>query len=94
MLVLLIPKVKLLLSLNSTKLFDFENGYAKVGKGEKWGLIDHTGNYFVKTEYDGVSNVYNGNVIANIGERHGLIINSEFKEVSGADKIWDFSHNC
>ncbi|WP_223032172.1 WG repeat-containing protein [Hanstruepera marina] len=75
------------------KVFNFENGYAKVLEGEKWGLIDTSGNYFVKTEYDGVSNFYNGNVVANKGESYGLIINGEFKEIPGAEKIWDFSVN-
>ena len=47
----------------------------------------------MKTEYDGVSNYYDGNVIATLGDAHGLIINNEFKIVSGAEKIWDFSNN-
>ncbi|MCB0387835.1 MAG: WG repeat-containing protein, partial [Winogradskyella sp.] len=76
-----------------TKAFDFENGYAKVLENGKWGLIDPSGNYFVKTEYDGVSNYYDGNVVANLGDTHGLIINNEFKVVEGAEKIWDFSNN-
>ncbi len=73
------------------KAFNFENGYAKVRENDKWGLIDTSGNYYVKTEYDGVSNVYNGQIVANKGETYGLIINGEFKEVPGAQKIWDFS---
>ena len=75
------------------KAFDFVNGYAKVKENDKWGLIDTSGNYFVKTEYDGISNVYNGQIVANKGETHGLVINGEFKEVVGAQDIWDFSVN-
>ncbi|MBP93519.1 WG containing repeat-containing protein [Bizionia echini] len=77
-----------------TKVFNFENGSAKVLENDKWGLVDASGKYIVKTEYDGVSNEYNGHIVANIGERYGLIINGEFKEVPGAEKIWDFSHNA
>ncbi|WP_418510538.1 WG repeat-containing protein [Corallibacter sp.] len=76
-----------------TKAFDFVNGYSKVLENNKWGLVDPTGKYLVKTEYDGVSNFYNGNIVANKGETYGLIINGEFKPVSGANKIWDFSNN-
>jgi hypothetical protein len=81
---------KVIVPTKFNKVFNFENGYAKVREGEKWGLIDASGNYFVKTEYDGVSNFY-GTVVANIGNRQGLIVNGEFKEVEGAQKIWDFS---
>ena len=77
------------------KAFAFLNGYSKVRVGDKWGLIDKTGSYFVKPEYDGVSKVYNTNkvVTAKKGEQNGLIINGEFKVIEGAEKIWDFSLN-
>lgn len=75
------------------KAFNFENGYAKVKEYDKWGLIDTSGKFFVKADYDGISSVYEGNIVARRGERHGLIINGEFKEVEGAQKVWDFSVN-
>lgn len=84
---------KIVIAPKFQKAFNFENGYAKVRENDKWGLIDESGNYFVKTEYDGISNFLNGQVVGNKGDVYGLIVDGEFKEVSGAQKIWDFSVN-
>ncbi|MEO8933315.1 MAG: WG repeat-containing protein, partial [Xanthomarina sp.] len=84
-------KGKVVVPAKFKKVFNFENGYAKVLEDDKWGLIDPSGSYFVKPEYDGISNFYDGHVVANMGDKHGLIINKKFKEVPGAEKIWDFS---
>lgn len=72
------------------KVFPFQNGYSKVLENGKWGLIDKTGAYFVKTEYDGISNVSKGPIVAEMGTSKGLIVNGQFKEIPGAEKIWDF----
>lgn len=76
-----------------SKVFNFKNGSAKVLENNKWGLVGADGKYVVKTEYDGVSNAYNNHIVANIEDRHGLIVNGKFREVPGAEKIWDFSKN-
>ncbi|OMP31431.1 WG repeat-containing protein [Mangrovimonas sp. DI 80] len=76
-----------------SKVFGFVNGYAKAQENEKWGLVDGSGNYFVPTEYDGVSNVYHDKVIVSKGGVYGIISNGAFKEVEGAQKVWDFMYN-
>jgi len=75
------------------KIKKFVNGYAKVLENGHWGLIDVKGQYFVKPTYDAISNVYEGNVTAKMGETNGLIISGVFKAIPGAQKIWDFSRN-
>lgn len=72
---------------------DFEKGYSRVKIGDKWGLINKNGDFFVNAEYDFISDVYSGNIVAKKGDVFGLIVNGNFKEVPGAQKIWDFYFN-
>ena len=47
----------------------------------------------MQPDYENISNVYNNTIVATKDQLHGLIIKGAFKEVPGAQKIWDFSVN-
>ena len=68
----------------------FENGYARVKNGGRWGIIDKTGKVVVEIIYDEVGNFHKNTTWVKNGTAFGLVIAGKFKAVEGAEKIWDF----
>lgn len=56
-----------------TKAYPFENGRAKVQKGDKWGYIGTDGKPVIKIEYDNIEEFQNGIARVKKGKKYGYI---------------------
>lgn len=72
----------------------YEEGVLKVKKGDKYGLIDYTGNEILKPEYEkiealpGVTNsilIKNGDKVGLCDNKANIIIPVEYKEIKGIE---------
>lgn len=68
----------------------FVNGHARFKDGVLWGLIDKTGKIVVEPIYTEIGNYAPEGIIAEKGDKHGIIANGTFNEVKGAVKLWKF----
>ncbi len=72
------------------KIFSVTGGYAKVQKGDLFGLVDKTGKVVIEPVYQDIGKYSNGVLKAKKDGVFGLIINGKFSPVEGAIKIWNF----
>lgn len=56
-----------------THAYPFENGMAKVAKGEKWGYINESGKAIVPIQYDNIEPFENGLARVQKGKKYGYI---------------------
>lgn len=64
---------KIVIKPQFTHAYPFENGKAKVAKGDKWGYIDTAGKNVIKIEYDNIEPFEKGIARVKKGKKYGYI---------------------
>jgi hypothetical protein len=62
------------------EISDFNNGFAKVKKGESWGFVDTTGKKICPIKYNSIDDFSEGLAAVKRGEKWGFI-NTKGKEI-------------
>ncbi|WP_335965150.1 WG repeat-containing protein [Galbibacter sp. PAP.153] len=81
---------KVVLEPKYSEIKPFHNGHAKVREDDLWGLINSSGKETVPVLYEEIGNYSKNGIWARKGDVFGIFVDSEFKEIEGVDKIWDF----